>query len=101
MLCAPTRPPPPERFSTTNGWPNRALSASANSRAITSAAPPAANGASRRIGFSGHSAAALFAGKARSMRATNATRTFIADDSLLALVGDEHLDGVDQGRRRA
>ena len=47
---APTLPPAPGRFSTTNGWPSARLSRSPTARASTSASPPGANGATMRTG---------------------------------------------------
>src|SRR6187549_177266 len=52
-------PPAPARFSTTTDWPESALSLFASMRPIRSVTPPAANGTTMRMGFTGYSCAVL------------------------------------------
>ena len=51
--AVPTKPPAPDRFSTTTAWPRSSLKAGAIRRAVTSTLPPGANGTMIRIGSLG------------------------------------------------
>src|SRR5512134_3484457 len=52
-MSAPMLPPAPVRFSTRTGWPHVSCMRAAIVRVSVSSAPPAANGAMKRIGFDG------------------------------------------------
>src|SRR5262245_5797056 len=81
----PTSPPPPTRFSTWNCLPKAMVSASAWSRPMVSAAPPAANGTTTRTGLLGHSAAKAQADDAATAAMTARIRIMCRRDPFVSL----------------
>src|SRR5476649_2540982 len=88
----------PARFSTITGWPSTAVPCSANSRAITSTPPPAANGTMTWMVRSGNAPCAKAGAIPRTAASSVAIRRLSRHELATQVFLDMHADDLVEGR---